>query len=304
MLICRDVRLLRFVTEAVAVGSEYAINRINFSTTPVVPKIAKLLWHEDPEVQTNALAALQELTKYPQNIVQVHSDRLVRRLVGYLMEGTELRARKAAGCLQHMRYLAMANMGDTYNFEDTYFPLRSEEQKAISRTKRELLTKKLVPEAKAEADKMIGRVQNEKRVKMQFMPIPPVPFAPHVLEVDRMKLPDILRKSPHDSVCDSDVPPPPDSDAERNEIQQIHTRKEKRRDSTHVRNDKRDNSWRLIQAGPQKDLSDGGTKEPEWWMDQFDAENHRLFNRLTTKNNYLDDNVALDVVRARPYKRP
>ena len=56
--------------------------------------------------------------------------------------------RKAAETLRNLRYLAMANMSDNYNFEDFYFPLRSEERRAIERTKRGMITNRLVPEGK------------------------------------------------------------------------------------------------------------------------------------------------------------
>ena len=140
-------------------SSEYAINRINFSTCEgVLPHLARFLWHRDAEIEINALTALHELTKYPQNIIQIHSDAVVRRLLGYLMEKDVHKAQKAAGTLRNLRYLAMANMSDNYNFEDVYFPLRSEERRAIERTKREMITKRLVPEAKAEADKLKRQV--------------------------------------------------------------------------------------------------------------------------------------------------
>ncbi|XP_055341600.1 outer dynein arm-docking complex subunit 2-like isoform X2 [Paramacrobiotus metropolitanus] len=294
-----NVRLLRLVTEAIAVGSEYAINRINFSTTSILPKIAKLLWHPDEEIQTNALLALHELTKYPQNIIQIHADRVVRRLLSYVMEDGEQRARHAAGCLRHLRYLAMANMGDTYNFEDTFFPLRSEEDKAIHRTKRELLTKKLVPEAKAEADKMIQRVHNEKRMKMQYLPITPVSPAPEFTESDWAKLPSVLRKLAHDPELDADVPIPDELFVDARAL--VSAKRDKRRDSTHVRNDRRDDEWRTPTEGQEVESI---VAEKEWWMNEFDEENHRLFNRLTIKNNILDNNVDRSVVRARPFEEP
>ena len=159
IILRRDIRILRLVTEAMARSSEYAINRINFSTCEgVLPHLARFLWHRDAEIEINALTALHELTKYPQNIIQIHSDAVVRRLLGYLMEKDVHKAQKAAGTLRNLRYLAMANMSDNYNFEDVYFPLRSEERRAIERTKREMITKRLVPEAKAEADKLKRQV--------------------------------------------------------------------------------------------------------------------------------------------------
>ncbi|GAU87791.1 hypothetical protein RvY_00589 [Ramazzottius varieornatus] len=40
----------------------------------------------------------------------------------------------------------VANTSDNYNFEAVYFPLRSEERRATEKTKREMVTKRLVPE--------------------------------------------------------------------------------------------------------------------------------------------------------------
>ena len=110
-------------------------------------------WPGDRD-KINALTALHELTKYPQNIFQIHSDAVVRRLLGYLMEKYVHTAQRAAGTLRNLRYLAMSNMSNNCNFEDVYFPLRSEERQAIERIKREMITKRLVPGAKAEADKL------------------------------------------------------------------------------------------------------------------------------------------------------
>ncbi|OQV11649.1 putative Armadillo repeat-containing protein 4 [Hypsibius exemplaris] len=294
----KDVRLLKFVMEAIARGSEYAVNRVNFSTCEgVLPTIAKLLSHKDDEVQNHALCALHELTKYPQNIIQVHSEQLVRHLLKYLMEGSAEKAKKAAGCLRHMRYLAMANMGDVYNFEDVYFPIRSEERKAIERTKQELLTKKLVPEAKAEADKMKEQVQKAKRAKMQLMGIPPIPPAPLFLNEDRRRLPQVLLRAPYDPVADSDVPPP---EQPKTDLREVPTPAlTPFREPTHLRQDRADFD-RALQNGTVKDENLQLPVQKEWWNNPFDEENYNLFNRLTIKNNYLADNVDQKTIQTKP----
>ena len=85
-------------------SSEYAISRINFSTCDgVLPQLARFLRHRDVEMEIIALTALHELTKYPQSIIQIHADAVVRRLLGYLMEKYVHTAQRAAGTLRNLR---------------------------------------------------------------------------------------------------------------------------------------------------------------------------------------------------------
>ena len=85
-------------------SSEYAISRINFSTCDgVLPQLARFLRHRDVEMEIIALTALHELKKYPQSIIQIHADAVVRRLLGYLREKDVHKAQKAAETLRNLR---------------------------------------------------------------------------------------------------------------------------------------------------------------------------------------------------------
>ena len=77
-------------------SSDYAISRINFSTCDgVLPQLARFLWYRDAEMEIITLTALHELTKYPQSIIQIHADAVVRRLLGYLKENDVPRGLKS-----------------------------------------------------------------------------------------------------------------------------------------------------------------------------------------------------------------
>jgi hypothetical protein len=182
-------------------------------------------------------------------------------------------------------------MGDSYNFEDGYFPVRSEEKKAIERTKRELLLKKIVPEAKAEVDKMKEQVQRAKRAKMEFLPISPTLPAAEFLEKDRQRLPAILLKTSDDPEL-----PRPKNDSPTVESPVRRTF----HDPTHLRQDRPDFDRALQNGAVKTESLDSVMHEKEWWNDPFNEENYDLFNRLTIKNNLLADFVDPKTASTRP----